>query len=314
LTQLNGFRGHFDSVDGQRLLAASLPAGLTAPTDVLVRPPSKASQAIQAALKTPGVQELTTNPEPHDGWVKFSVALSQDPYNGAARATVVDLRNRVHAVAPEALVGGATAIDLDSRVASVHDESLVIPLVLIVVLVILGVLLRAVVAPLMLIATVILSFLAAFGVSIVIFDWVFHFAGIDPGLPLYAFIFMVALGVDYNIFLMARVREESAAHGTHAGVLIGLAATGGVITSAGMVLAGTFSALAVIPLVFLTEIGFMVAFGVLLDTTVVRSTLVPALTLDLGDRVWWPRHRHAAPRPSGEERAAGAPERAPAPS
>ena len=172
--------------------------------------------------------------------------------------------------------------------ASARDSFLIPPIALFVVFLILVVLLRAVVAPLILIGTVILSYAAALGVGYVAFDVLFGFAGSDPSLPLFAFIFLVALGVDYNIFLMARVREETQRAGPREGVLRGLAVTGGVITSAGLVLAGTFSALAVLPLVFLTELGFVVAFGVLLDTFVVRSILVPALSLDIGRRIWLP--------------------------
>ena len=186
-----------------------------------------------------------------------------------------------------------------SRSAS-RDFKVIAPLILLVVLVILGLLLRAVVAPLVLIGTVILSFLAALGASTLVIEKVFKFQGIDASLPLLAFVFLVALGVDYNIFLMARVREESERLGTRAGMLKGLAVTGGVITSAGVVLAGTFSVLGVLPLVVLTEIGFIVAFGVLLDTLVVRSVLVPALTLDIGPRMWWPS---ALSRVSDEEDA-----------
>ena len=148
-------------------------------------------------------------------------------------------------------------------------------------------------APLLLIGTVILSFAAALGISLVVFDVIFGFPGVDPSFPLFAFIFLVALGIDYNIFLMARVREETLRHGTRQGMLRGLAVTGGVITSAGIVLAGTFSVLALLPLVFLTEIGFVIAFGVLLDTFVVRSVLVPALVLDIGPRIWWPSSARA---------------------
>ena len=165
---------------------------------------------------------------------------------------------------------------------------MIIPIALVVVFSILILLLRSLVAPLLLIGTVILSFAAALGISLVIFDVIFGFAGVDPSFPLFAFIFLVALGIDYNIFLMARVREETMRHGTRQGMLRGLAVTGGVITSAGIVLAGTFSVLALLPLVFLTEIGFVIAFGVLLDTFIVRSILVPALVLDIGPGIWWP--------------------------
>jgi putative drug exporter of the RND superfamily len=171
----------------------------------------------------------------------------------------------------------------------------VVPLVLVVVAIILGLLLRAVVAPLLLVATVVLSFGAALGVSTLVFDHLFGFAGADPSFPLWTFVFLVALGTDYNIFLMTRVHEESKLHGTRRGALIGLAATGGVITSAGIVLAGTFAALGTLPLVFITEIGFAVAFGVLLDTFVVRSVLVTALNLDIGRRIWWPSSLYRKP-------------------
>ena len=173
-------------------------------------------------------------------------------------------------------------------------------------LLILIVLLRALLAPLLLIGTVILSFLAALGTSLVVFDVIFGFPGVDPSFPLFAFIFLVALGIDYNIFLMARVREETMRHGTRQGMLRGLAVTGGVITSAGIVLAGTFSVLALLPLVFLTEIGFVIAFGVLLDTFIVRSILVPALVFDIGPQIWWPsRLAHTDGGGSGDGRAPG---------
>ena len=186
------------------------------------------------------------------------------------------------------LVGGPSAIEYDVRQSAARDTRLIIPIALVVVFVVLVVLLRALLAPLLLIATVILSFAAALGISLLVFDVIFGFPGVDPSFPLYAFIFLVALGIDYNIFLMARVREETLRHGTRQGMLRGLAVTGGVITSAGIVLAGTFSVLALLPLVFLTETGFVIAFGVLLDTFIVRSILVPALVFDIGPRIWWP--------------------------
>jgi RND superfamily putative drug exporter len=184
-------------------------------------------------------------------------------------------------------VGGQAATTLDVNRASVHDRKVVIPIVLIVVFVILGLLLRALVAPVVLIATVLLSFLTALGASALIFDAVGMHAS-DPSFPLFAFIFLVALGIDYNIFLMSRVREESERLGTRRGVARGLMTTGGVITSAGVVLAATFSVLCVLPIVPLIQVGIAVAVGVLLDTFVVRSLLVPALTIDIGRRVWWP--------------------------
>jgi RND superfamily putative drug exporter len=202
----------------------------------------------------------------------------------------------------DALVGGNTAINLDVQRAAAHDRNVIIPVVLAVVFIILALLLQAVVAPLMLIATVVLSFASALGISALFFNYVFHFGGADTSFPLFVFVFLVALGIDYNIFLMTRVREEAARHGTRRGALTGLAATGGVITSAGAVLAGTFAVLGTLPVTFLTELGFAVAVGVLLDTIVVRSVLVTALNLDLGRRLWWPsRLAHDS---AHEERAA----------
>jgi RND superfamily putative drug exporter len=203
------------------------------------------------------------------------------------------------------LVGGPTAESYDYRKSATRDNFVVLPLALIVVLVILAILLRSLLAPVLLVASVILSFFAALGTGIFFFEHVFGFAGVDPSLPLLSFVFLVALGIDYNIFLMARVREETLTHGTRQGMLRGLAVTGAVITSAGIVLAGTFSALAVLPLVFLTEIGFIIAFGVLLDTFLVRSVLVPALAFDIGPRIWWPS-RLAREDGSGEGEEVGA--------
>ncbi len=195
----------------------------------------------------------------------------------------------MHAVPDaRALVGGYTAQQDDTRTTAAHDRRLITPVVLLCVLAVLVLLLRSLVAPVLLAATVGLSYLATLGVSAVVFPHVFGFSAVDPSVPLYGYVFLVALGVDYNIFLMTRVREESLRVGTREGVLRGLTATGGVITSAGVVLAATFAALGVIPLAFLAQIAFIVAFGVLLDTLLVRSLLVPALVRDLGDRVWWP--------------------------
>ena len=211
------------------------------------------------------------------------------PDSQAAYRVVDRVRGDVHGIpGAHAQVGGGTAINLDVERAAAHDRNLIIPLVLLVVLVVLILLLRAVVAPIMLIATVVLSLLAALGFSAEVYSHVFGFAGADAALPLYTFVFLVALGIDYNIFLMSRVREESRRQGTRLGALSGLAATGGVITSAGFVLAGTFAMMATLPLTTFTEIGFTVAFGVLLDTIIVRSVLVTALNLELGERLWWP--------------------------
>jgi RND superfamily putative drug exporter len=220
---------------------------------------------------------------------RLDVGLKADPYSTTAIGQVPDLRKVARrAGGADVLVGGPTAEEYDFRQSAARDNLVIIPLALLVVLLILALLLRAIVAPVLLIASVILSFFAALGFGILVFEYVFGFPGINPSLPLLTFVFLVALGIDYNIFLMARVREETLEHGTRIGTLRGLAVTGAVITSAGIVLAGTFSALAVLPLVFLTEIGFIIAFGVLLDTFLVRSVLVPALAFDLGSRIWWP--------------------------
>jgi RND superfamily putative drug exporter len=229
--------------------------------------------------------------------------LEPNPYSTDAFDLVEPIRDAAHSASPEAMVGGPTAVEFDVRDAASWDSIVIPPLILLVVFLILIGLLRAVVAPLVLIGTVIVSFLAALGVGYFAFEFIFDFPGSDPSLPLFAFVFLVALGVDYNIFLIARAREETIQHGSEQGILRALAVTGAVITSAGIVLAGTFSVLAVLPLTFLTELGFVVAFGVLLDTFLVRSVLVPALALMMGDKFWWP----SALSKGGDETAAPPP-------
>jgi putative drug exporter of the RND superfamily len=227
--------------------------------------------------------------KPQNGKTLVNATLTSAYDTSAAYDTVKRIRSAVDGVdGADALVGGQSAINLDVQDASRHDRNLIIPLVLVVILLVLAVVLRALIAPLILIATVVLSFVASLGVSAVVFNHVFHFANADPAFPLFAFVFLVALGIDYNIFLMTRVREETLEYGTKQGIVRGLAVTGGVITSAGLVLAATFVVLGVLPIVFLAEIGFTVAFGVLLDTVVVRSILVPALGHELGKKIWWP--------------------------
>jgi RND superfamily putative drug exporter len=249
---------------------------------------AQAGQVRQVLAGVPGISAVA-DPVVKGNLAQLDGTLTNAPDSKAAQATVGRVRDAVHAVpGANAKVGGATAMVVDINAANRHDNKLIIPLVLLVVLVILGLLLRAILAPLILIGTVVLSFAAALGASAVIFRHVFGFAGEDTSFPLFVFVFLVALGIDYNIFLMTRVREEARTHGTRRGALIGLAATGGVITSAGIVLAGTFAALASLPLVAFAEIGFAVAFGVLLDTLIVRSVLVTALNLDIGRHVWWP--------------------------
>jgi RND superfamily putative drug exporter len=258
-----------------------------------------AAQVRAVVAGTEGISEVG-KPLVKDGHAYLEGTLTAPADSAAGYATIDRLRDVVHAVpAADAMVGGNTAVNLDLQRAAKHDRDLIIPIVLIVVMIILMALLRAVLAPLMLIATVVLSFFAALGASALVFDYVFGFNGADSSLPLFVFVFLVALGIDYNIFLMTRVHEEAKRWGTRRGALIGLAATGGVITSAGLVLAGTFGVLGTLPLVFLAELGFAVALGVLLDTIVVRSVLVTALNLDIGRHIWWPSK--LAKKPDVEE-------------
>jgi RND superfamily putative drug exporter len=289
LTQGNSFRDSVESIEGQELVAQAFPSGQAAPTDIVVRDRADVGAVVRAASGVDGVAQVTPQPvaEGPPG-VLLNAFLELDPYSTEAFDLIPRLRSTVQEAAPGTLVGGPTAVEADLREASADDNRLLIPLALVIVFLILVALLRAVVAPLLLVGTVVLSFLAALGVGAIVFDVVFGFPGSDTSLPLFAFIFLVALGVDYNIFLMARVREEALKHGTRQGMLRGLAVTGGVITSAGVVLAGTFAVLGVLPITFLTQIGFVVSFGVLLDTFIVRSVIVPALVFDTGPKVWWP--------------------------
>jgi putative drug exporter of the RND superfamily len=300
LTNAQSFRGHPDSVIGETVLAQHFPAGAGQPV-VVIGSQGEAAQLRAVFAATRGIDGVTP-PVARAGYAYLQGTLTSPPDSQAAYATIDRVRSAVHAVpGAHALTGGTTAISLDVARASAHDRNLIIPLILVVVFVILGLLLRAVVAPLILIATVVLSFAAALGVSAFFFDHVFGFGGADTALPLFVFVFLVALGVDYNIFLMTRVREEAQRRDARRGALAGLAATGGVITSAGFVLAGTFAVLATIPSTFLTEIGFAVAFGILLDTIIVRSVLVTALNLDLGRWMWWPSKLARKPDPAPAE-------------
>jgi RND superfamily putative drug exporter len=299
LTTAQGFRGTPDSVAGQAVLDAHFPGGAGQPVQVFGSPGS--GPRLAAALgSVPGLTGAT-KPQVVAGHDYLEATLTAAPDSQAAYATVDRARAAVHAVpGADAIVGGNTAVALDVQRAAAHDRNLIIPIILVVVFVILTLLLRALVAPVMLMATVVLSFAAALGVSALFFDHVFHFGGADTSFPLFVFVFLVALGIDYNIFLMTRVREEAARQGPRSGAVTGLAATGGVITSAGAVLAGTFAVLATLPLTAFIEIGFAVALGVLLDTLVVRSVLVTALNLDLGRWVWWPSRLARQPAPEAE--------------
>jgi len=307
LTNAQEFRTHPDSVTGATVLAAHFPAGTGQPVIVIGNP--GAVVALRSAFAaTPGITAVTP-PVTRAGYAYLEGTLRAAPDSQAAYDTIDRVRAAVHAVpGANAKVGGITAVNLDVKRAVAHDRNLIIPLILAVVFVILGLLLRALVAPVILIATVVLSFAAALGVSAFFFNHVFGFGGADTTFPLFVFVFLVALGIDYNIFLMTRVREEAIKRDARHGAIVGLAATGGVITSAGFVLAATFAVLATIPATFLTELGFAVAFGILLDTIVVRLLLVTALNLDVGRWMWWPsmlaRKPDPAPEELGRERAA----------
>ncbi len=287
LTEAQSFRGTPPSITAQNVLDKYFPAGTGEPVDVISNAAS-AAQVRNALAATPGIASVT-RPVTKGGLSWVEATMTPPPDSSAAYTLVDHIRTTVHAIpGADAKVGGGTAINQDVENAAAHDRDLLIPLILGVVMVILGLLLRAIVAPLVLIATVVLSFGTALGLSSLFFKHVFGFAGADTSVPLFVFVFLVALGIDYNIFLMTRIREESARSGTRRGALTGLAATGGVITSAGLVLAGTFAVLGTLPLVEFTEIGFAVALGVLIDTIIVRSVLVTALTLDIGRHMWWP--------------------------
>jgi putative drug exporter of the RND superfamily len=288
LTTNDSYRTKVEAVEGQDLLSKSFPAGASAPTDIVVPSAGEVAAVTRAVEGVDGVESVSGPVAQGPPGVLIQATLVPQPYSTEAFDLIDPIRDAAHEAAPGTLVGGATAVEFDVREAAAWDSAVIPPIVLVVVFLILVLLLRAVVAPLILIGTVILSFVAALGVGYFAFDVFFDFPGSDPSLPLFAFVFLVALGVDYNIFLMARAREETLTHGTRAGMLRALAVTGGVITSAGIVLAGTFSVLAVLPLVFLTEIGFVVAFGVLLDTFLVRSVLVPSLVELIGPKIWWP--------------------------
>src|SRR6266487_3263628 len=263
LTNAQGFRGHPDSVAGQAVLAAHFPAGAGEPV-IVVGSPHAAVPLGAAFAAIPGIAHVTS-PVTRAGHAYLQGTLTAPPDSQAAYNTIDRVRSAVHAVpAADAKVGGTTAINLDVARASAHDRNIIIPLILAVVFIILALLLRALVAPLLLTATVVLSFAAALGVSAFFFNHVFNFGGADTSFPLFVFVFLVALGIDSNIFLMTRVREEARQRDARHGAITGLAATGGVITSAGFVLAGTFAALATIPSTFTTELGFAVAFGILL--------------------------------------------------
>lgn len=300
LANTEAFTTRTDSVIGLEKLGEHFPSGEGSPVEIVINQSDLASAT--AALLTVGNvafvepvvagQKIPGQPTPPikvvDGKILLNATLKVAPDSVEARNTIPIIREAVHKVDKDILVGGGTAVQYDTDVASRHDNRLIIPVVLLIIGVILGLLLRSILAAGLLLLTVVLSFMATLGVCQLVFEHIFNFKGADASFPLFAFIFLVALGIDYNIFLMTRVREESMKIGTRKGVIKGLTVTGGVITSAGIVLAATFAVLGVLPLVFLAELGFAVAFGVLLDTIIVRSLLVPALVHVIGPKIWWP--------------------------
>ena len=332
--------GASEARDGQEVLAEHFPAGSGSPAYIIV-PEEDLAAAVEVLESSDGIESVAVasgdsptgqaavgleggeavltpvgppgTPAPEatvvDGDLLVIGTLTDAADSLAAEDTVRELRAELDDAlgAGTAIVGGETATDIDTNDTSTRDRTIIIPVVLAVILVILMLLLRSILAPVLLITTVILSFATALGVSALVFNGIFGFPGADPAVPLFGFVFLVALGVDYNIFLMSRVREESLVHGTRRGILRGLVATGGVITSAGLVLAATFAALGVIPILFLAQIAFIVAFGVLLDTFVVRSLLVPALSYDIGRAIWWPSRLWSR----GDDRTHGDPVAAP---
>ena len=300
LSQTDAFIGKPDSVVGLKKLAEHFPGGAGDPTRVIVNV-NDSGEVAAALLKVDGVSTVTPTlagtvvpggPIPPakvvDGNVQLEVILSKAADSKDAKALIPVIRDEVHKISPSALVGGSTATNYDIAQAEARDIRVIVPIALLVIGLILALLLRSLVAPIMLVFTTVLSFGATLGICHLVFKYIFGFKGTDGAFPLYAFVFLVALGIDYNIFLMTRVREEALKIGTRAGIVKGVTVTGGVITSAGIVLAATFGVLGTLPLVILAEIGFAVAFGVLLDTIVVRSLLVPALAYEMNHWTWWP--------------------------
>ena len=307
--------GKSEARDGQAIIDQHFPGGSGTPAYVIV-PSNKVDAAFGILTKDDGVASVSavSDNSPSgsiplggtqlagpfsnatikevNGEALLEVTLQDPADSSAAQETIQRTRSTLHELDSSIRIGGTAAVQLDTRTTAEHDRLVVIPAVLIVITIILMLLLRSILAPIILLATTMLSFAATLGISALIFNHVLGFPGADPSVVLYGFIFLVALGIDYNIFLMTRVREESLKKGTRKGTLLGLIATGGVITSAGIVLASTFAALAVIPILFLAQLAFIVAFGVLIDTIIVRSLLVPALAHDMGKKIWWPSKKY----------------------
>jgi RND superfamily putative drug exporter len=291
---VDSFTGNPESVVGQKLLLKHFPGGEGDPTQI-VTAAAKGDAVIAAVRQVKGVSDvayavdpLTQNVKIVDGKVIVNATLDQAPDSVEAGEYIPGIRDAAHEADPSSLVGGTSATYFDVRTANDRDNKTIIPIILFVITIILGLLLRSILSAVVLLGTVVLSYFATLGVCALVFNHIFGFEGGDNSFPLFAFIFLVALGIDYNIFLMTRVREESIKLGTRDGVIKGVTVTGAVITSAGIVLAATFAVLGLLPLVPLAQLGFAVGFGVLLDTIIVRSILVPALVHEIGPRIWWP--------------------------
>ncbi len=302
LSQTEQFRTRAESIDGLKTLSAHFPAGQSDPTVIVTR--AAAADRVRAvAAQTPGVAGTRITERSGD-LARIDAVLTASPDTRASYDTIRALRDRLHAVdGSDAKVGGTVATNLDTRDAAARDQRVVIPIILAIVLCVLIILFRALIGPVLLVASVVASFFASLGASNFAFRHWFGFPALDVSVPLLAFLFLVALGVDYNIFLISRGREEAVRQGTRPGIITALAVTGGVITSAGILLAAVFAVLGVLPLITLTEIGIIVGFGVLLDTLAVRTLLVPAIVTILGRRFWWPG---ALSRADGEPTAAPA--------
>jgi RND superfamily putative drug exporter len=316
VAQSDFFLATVEATEGQEALARHFPAGSGSPATVIG--PTEELPAMVSTLEgvdgvaavVPVSDPATGEPVVVDGRVQVDVTLVDAADSDAAEQTVTAMRVALDDVSAEALVGGPTAVQLDTQTASQRDLRVIIPVVLVVILLVLMLLLRAVLLPVLLMGTVVLSFAATLGLGAIVFNTVFDFPGADPSVPLFAFVFLAALGIDYNIFLMTRAREETIRLGTRRGMLKALAVTGGVITSAGIVLAATFGALFVLPILFLAQIAFLVSVGVLIDALVVRSLLVPALVIDVGPKVWWPSRltRRTEPEPGTGAAGGGRPD------
>ena len=290
LSLIDQFRVSADSVDGFKTLSAHFPGGVTDPTRVIAD--SGAAEQVSAAIQsTPGVVSVTPAGVSDTGLTQWQVVIDAAPASQGAFDTVAALRDSVQRADPGALVGGSDAQAMDTKAAAVHDRWVVIPAILIVVLAVLYILLRAALAPLVLVAATALSTLAALGLGGWVSVHLLGFPALDNTTPLFAFLFLVALGVDYTIFLVTRAREETPLYGTRGGIVRAVSATGAVITSAGIVLAAVFCVLGVLPLIALTQLGIIVGLGILLDTFVVRTVVIPALFTLIGPAIWWPAFR-----------------------